>query len=312
MPIFPATGRRDAMFGARYDLPLERDITGRFLPWIVALMVWLAMLALAGAMAVSGIAERWDNGLAGTLTVEVAPRTGPEAAPEAEAAPDGRVGAALELLRSTPGVAAAEPLGGEELSDLLSPWLGGDAVLEDLPVPVLIDVRLAGEPPVDVGELSRRLAEAVPGAQVDDHQAWLDDLLAFARTLEALAFSIVALVGIAAMAAVVFVARAGLAIHARVVELLHLIGASDGYVARQFQRHVLGLALRGSIGGALLAALTLFGLRFAGGDLLGGLLPAVALSPLQLAALAVVPAAATLIAAATARATVMRSLERLP
>lgn len=299
------------MFEARYDLPLERDVTGRFLPWIIALMVWLAMLALAGAMAVSGMAERWDKGLAGTLTVQVAPRTGGDDGTETEA-PDGRVAAALDLLRATPGVAAAEPLGGEEVAGLLSPWLGEDAALDDLPVPALIDVRLSGDPSVDIPALSDRLAEAVPGAQVDDHQAWLGDLLSFARTLEALAVAVVALVGAAAMAAVIFVARAGLAIHARVVELLHLIGASDHYVARQFQRHVLGLALRGSIGGALLAALTLLGLRFAGGDLLGGLLPAVALSATQMAALAVVPAAAALTAAATARATVIRSLERLP
>lgn len=296
------------MFQARYDLPLERDVTGRFLPWIIALMVWLAMLALAGAMAVSGMADRWDKGLAGTLTVQVPPGAGGSEA----GTPDRRVEAALELLRATPGVAAAEPLGGGELSDLLSPWLGGEAALDDLPVPALIDVRLSGDPGVDAAALADRLAEAVPGTQVDDHQAWLDDLLALARTLEALAAAVVALVGAAAMAAVIFVTRAGLAIHARVVELLHLIGASDQYVARQFQRHVLGLALRGSIGGALLAALTLLGLRLAGGDLLGGLLPAVPLSPLQMSALAVVPAAAALTAAATARATVMRSLERLP
>jgi cell division transport system permease protein len=296
------------MFQARYDLPLERDVTGRFLPWIIALMVWLAMLALAGAMAVSGMADRWDKGLAGTLTVQVPPRAGGSEA----GTPDRRVEVALELLRATPGVAAAEPLGGDELSDLLSPWLGGDAALDDLPVPALIDVRLSGDPSVDASALADRLAEAVPGTQVDDHQAWLDDLLALARTLEALAAAVVALVGAAAMAAVIFVTRAGLAIHARVVELLHLIGASDQYVARQFQRHVLGLALRGSIGGALLAALTLLGLRLAGGDLLGGLLPEVPLSPLQMSALAVVPAAAALTAAATARATVMRSLERLP
>lgn len=306
----PATGRAAGRAGrrARYDLPLDRDETGRFLPWIVAAMSFLAVLALAGALALQAVAERWDSGLSGTLTVQVAPAAG-----RGPATLPARVEAALGVLRATPGVARAEPVPRAAVEGLLSPWLGAQGdLMRELPLPALIDVELArgggGGPGdrVDVAALGARLAAAAPGATVDDHQAWLGDLLGLARTAEALALGVVLMVAAALALAVVFVARAGLAIHAEVVELLHLIGAPDAYVARQFQRHVLGLAARGAFGGGAAAALTLLGLGLAS----GGALPAP--GALGWAALAAVPPAAAALAALTARLTVLRALARMP
>ncbi|HSK41056.1 MAG TPA: hypothetical protein VK943_14920 [Arenibaculum sp.] len=299
------------MFEARYDLPLERDVTGRFLPWMIAVMAFLAMLALAGAMLLSDLAERWDSGLTGTLTVEVSPPPGGDAAEHAR-----RVEAVVALLRASPGIGSAQALPRGDLEALLSPWLGEGALIEELPIPALIDVRLDRGAPdldaLDLDALSRRIAETVPGVRVDDHQAWLDGLIVLTRTVEVLAIAIVALVGGAAVGAVVFVARAGLAIHAPVVELLHLIGASDAYVARQFQRHVLGLAVRGALGGALLAAFALVALDLTARRIAPGLLPDLSLSPGQWATLAIVPVLAAVLAAVTARVTVLRTLARLP
>jgi cell division transport system permease protein len=293
------------MFRTHYDLPLQRDVTGRFLPWIIALMVYLAILAAAGAMMLSDTARRWDRGLAGTLTVQVPPL--PAGTPDLDA----RVRDALKILHATPGIAKAEALPNQRLQELLEPWLGSAAMGGDLPVPALIDVTLAGGR-IDMRGLAERLTAAVPGAELDDHAAWLKSLLALARALEMVALGVVALVGGAAVATVIFVSRAGLAIHGPVVELLHVMGAPDRYVAHQFQSHVLGLAVRGGVIGSVLAAVTLFALSRAGGELAGGLMPDMALGHDQLAVLAGIPVGASLLAAATARITVMRALARLP
>ncbi|QQP91613.1 hypothetical protein IGS68_10560 [Skermanella sp. TT6] len=293
------------MFRTHYDLPLQRDVTGRFLPWIIALMVYLAILAMAGSMVLSDMARRWDRGLAGTLTVQVPPL------PEGTPALDQRVQSALGVLRATPGIARADPLPRQDLQGLLEPWLGTGALNADLPVPAMIDVALAGGR-IDMNGLAQRLRAAVPGAELDDHAAWLKDLLAIARAVEAVALGILALVGGAAVATVIFVSRAGLAIHGQVVELLHVMGAPDRYVARQFQSHVLGLAIRGGIIGTVLAAATLIALKRAGGEYAAGLMPDMALNQLQLVSLAAVPAIAAVLAAVTARITVMRALARMP
>src|SRR3546814_8077793 len=66
-----------------------------------------------------------------------------------------------------------------------------------------------------------------------------------------MALVVVLLVVLAASIMVAFVPRMGLAAHQRSIELLHMIGAQDSYVARQFQNHALRLGLRGGLIGLL-------------------------------------------------------------
>jgi cell division transport system permease protein len=292
-------------FRKRFDLPLARDPTARFLLLITAVMVYLAALALAGALVVSDMARRWDSGLAGGLTVQVVPLSGPGAAPLAE-----RLEKTLAILRGTAGIRSATALSTDQVAHLLEPWLGREGAKDPmLPVPTLVDVVTAG--PVDVAALQSRLA-AVPGVTLDDHAAWLADLRAFAGSVELAAIGIVLLVGAAAVMSVVFAVRAGLAIHGNVVELLHLMGAPDRYVSRQFESHVLGLCLRGGACGLGLAALTLFAVARAAGSLRASLLPDASLSAGQWAALGLVPLIACALAVLTARWTVLRTLESMP
>lgn len=288
----------------RFDLPLAKDPTSRFLTWLTALMVYLAALALAGALLVSDMAQRWDTGLAGGLTVQIVPL------PAGAATLNERTEAALTVLRSTPGVKSATALTGDDIGRLLEPWLGKEATDPLLPMPRLIDVVTDG--PLDTAALAARLKSAAPGATLDDHAVWLADLRRFAGALHLAALAVVALIGGAGVMAVVFAVRAGLAIHHHVVELLHLMGATDRYVARQFESHVLSLTLRGGLGGLVLAAATLGGIGHAAAGLTASLLPTLSFDVWQLALLAVVPLAACLLAVVTARWTVLRTLESLP
>jgi len=221
-------------------LPLSRDASSRFLPWLIAFMVWLAAMALALVMILVAAGQQGHSGLAGTLTVQIIPAPGANAA-----ALDARVDRAVKLLRATPGVAAAAPVPDSRIAALLEPWLGKDALSADmnLPVPRLIDVRLDAGSAVDSAALGARLAAEIPGTALDDHGLWLDRLVALADALEAIAFAVVGLIGLAAIATVIFATRTGLAIHHEVVELLHLIGARNGYVARQFQGRAFWLGL---------------------------------------------------------------------
>ena len=123
------------MFARRSDLALDRDPLGRFLPWLIAFMVYLAVLALAGVLVINGTAGRWERGLGGTLTVQIAPADSAEAAAV-------RLRSALDVLRATPEVAHAEPIPKSRIVALLQPWLGGVDAALDLPLPQLMDVRL--------------------------------------------------------------------------------------------------------------------------------------------------------------------------
>ena len=296
------------MLFRRNDLPLERDPSGRFLPWLIALMVYIAALALVCAMTMAKMVERWDSGLSGSITVQIPP-------PEAAGSPGLREAAidrVIELLLDTEGVRNAEVLEPDEIAALLRPWLGAGASYGDLPLPALIAVGIDPAAAPDFDRLSRRLAEAVPGTLVDDHQSWLGQLLDLAQTIELVAALLVVLIGASAVTMVVFATRMGLAIHGRVIELLHLIGAQDSYVAREFETHALKLALRGGTVGLLLAIATivLVGRLFARIDT--ALLPELTLRPIEWAALALLPLAIAGVAMLTARFTVLGNLGRMP
>ncbi len=293
----------------RIDLPTDGDGSGRFLPWIIGLMVYLAALALAGMMALHGAIERWDSALAGTLTVQL------------PAAAGGELDAALTLLRATPGVERAEPLDAAANAALLERWLGPGLAADELRLPRLIDLRVDPARVIDPAALAKRLAAVAPSARLDDHRGWLDRLFAVALAIELVAAAIVALVAGAAVMSIVFATRTGLAIHHGTVEVLHLIGARDSFIAAQFQWPALRLGLRGGLIGLVPAVLTLLGLsQAAGGAAVGGAvvggaisaLPSLTLAPWQWAILLLLPIAAGITALATARFTVLRSLARMP
>jgi cell division transport system permease protein len=290
----------------RRDVPLDNDASARFLPWLIGFMVYLAVLALAAAIAVSNLTERWDKGLSNQVTAQIPPAM--DAGRDEQAA---RVEAALEVLRDAPGVARAEPVAPDRMRELLEPWLGPEAAGDDLPLPRLIDITINGADPPDLDALGRTLAASVPGATLDDHRRTLGRLLDVARSLQSLAIVVVALVAGAAVVTVVFVTRTGLAVHRQVIELLHLIGAQDGYVAAQFQRHVLRLGLIGGLAGLALAGAMVFALAQVFERGANAVVPEVSLGLLQWGALALTPFVAALVATLTARVTVLRTLARL-
>lgn len=289
-------------------VPLNSDATGRFLPWLVAVMVYLAALALVSAMAMSKIVTRWDHGLSGQITVQL-PVTENDLT-ETEIAT--RRDEVLALLRQSPGVLSADHIGRDETAALLEPWLGQASGLSELPLPDLIAVEIDQLDPPSTAQLTARLIEIVPGATIDDHQRWLGNLLNLARSIEIVATLVVFLVGLSAVIMVVFVTRMGLAVHYQIVELLHLVGAQDSYIAREFQVHSLKLGFFGGLVGLILAAVTILGITQLLGQADTALLPALTLKPLEWAILAALPLASALVAMLTARLTVLRTLSRIP
>jgi cell division transport system permease protein len=299
--------RLPRLFGRRNEVPLGDDEAGRFLPWIIGSMVFLAALAVASALTIAAASNRWNAELAGSATVQIAPASTEKSAPDTK--PEARMQAALTVLNATDGVLAARPVSDDAARALVSPWLGtGD--LGDIAMPQLIELTI-DQDHLDAKALQARLTAAVPGAEFDDHRRWVNALGDLARSLQAVALSVLALVCGVAVLAIVFATRSGLAVHGEIVEVLHLIGARDDYIASGFARYASVLALRGGVGGTVVAAGALFSLRLAGADFVSGLLPSLTLSPYAWVIIACLPIAAALLAALTAHLTVLAALARL-
>ena len=292
------------MLARRTDLALEQDSHSRFLPWLIAFMVFLAVLAMAGTFILNGLVASWDSNMSGTMTVQI---------PAAESPGQNKknVDKALKILRDTPGIAEARAVTPREMAELLEPWLGRATSLSDLPLPQLIDVTLASGAAVDVKALSARLNAAVPHAGVDDHRVWLERFLRLIRTVQAVAISVLVLIGLATVGTVIFTTRTGLAVHQEAIEVLHLIGAQDSYIARQFATRALMLALRGGLIGLALAVPTLIAIGILSAAMDAGVLPKLTMGVEEWLMIGMMPLLSALLAMVTARFTVLRSLARM-
>jgi cell division transport system permease protein len=205
-------------------------------------MAFLAVFALALSLASGRLAERWTAALAETATIRVS-------APPAQI--EAQVAAVLEVLRTTPGVAAARALSLDEQRALLAPWFGPDLPLESLPLPRLIEIR---ETPAgfDAEGLRMRLRAEAPGAVLDDHTRWRRPLVAAADRLRWLGWAAMALIAGATAAMITLAAQAALAANAQVIRVLRLVGARDLFIARAFVRRFTQRALTGAAAGTAL------------------------------------------------------------
>ena len=183
------------------------------------------------------------------------------------------------------------------------------------PAPRLIEVTLKPGQPVELEGLASALADSVPGAQLDDHKRWNNELASFATSTTAIGWSILLLIALATLATIIFATQAGLRTHREIVEVVHMIGAKDVFIAQEFQNHFLWLGLRGGIIGLLIALATLVGSSFLWDSretpIAAQYLPQIVGSPFHYLWLVLVPAAMGLIAMLTARFTVLRVLGRL-
>jgi len=226
------------------------SIAGRSLVAVVAIMTFLASLTTGAAMLVVSAASDWQSDVGSEVTIQVRPFSGHDL--------DADVRKAIEIARSTPGVADVRAYSKEESERLVEPWLGAGLKLDELPIPRMIVVRLLGGAQPDFAALRTALAAQVPSASLDDHRRWIERMRTMAGTVVAGGFAILALVVIVTMLSVTFATRGTIATNRPIVEVLHYVGATDSFVTRQFQRHFLALGLRGgAIGGG--AAMVLFG-----------------------------------------------------
>lgn len=285
------------------------SIGGRALVAVIAIMTFLAAMTTGGVMMVRNAAADWQSEVAREVTIQVRPAAGADT----EAA----VQQAAELARGFPGLSDVRVYSREESARLLEPWLGSGLSIEDLPVPRVIVLRFAGGRPPDLSGLRRSLAAAVPAATLDDHRGWIGRMRAMSDAAVITGAVILVLMLAAMVLSVTFATRGAMATNRPIVEVLHLVGARDGFIAAEFQRHFLVLGFKGGVigGGAAMALFALAGMLggwlsgTAAGDQLAALFGAFSIGWEGYAALLVLIVVAAAVTAGASRHTVNQTLE---
>lgn len=283
-------------------LPEGRERVG-LLPWVIAVMMYLTGLTAVGGVSLYGALGAWSGQLQQRVTVQIiTPDDGLR---------EEQTQAALDTLSQIRGVSSARRLSDDEVNLLLEPWLGGGNLVDDLPVPTLIDVELDEAAPATLATLRDRLHQDAPGATLDDHQQWLAQVKRLVSVLVFTLIFILALVLMATVAIVVFGTRSRLAMYDGTVEIMHLIGADDGQISKEFEWRFLNQGLRGGAMGAFAALVTLFALSLSSGFGEMALLPTLTLDLQNLLLLLLIPLISAVMTMVTARLTVMRALKRM-
>ena len=294
--LAPFRGRR-----ASGLLPQAR--LGGPMPWVIAIMVALTVVAASGALALSNIVSTASGDVAGRATVQVI-----EPDPASRAAQVRRI---ETVLAQDPAVAGFRVIPEADIAELLEPWLGTDEEMEAVPLPALIDLELRGRSERQVYErLEAALKEVAPQARIDAQSEWLAPVLSALSALKWMALALIAMLGFVAAAAVWLAARNALGGNRDTIEIVHLLGGSDDQIARIFQRSILLDAIAGGTLGLVAggAAVLLLGRQFSA--LQSGMVAGGSLSALDWIAIALVPLFAIAIAVYTARMTVLSSLRK--
>lgn len=217
------------------------SVANKALVFVIAIMTFLGTLTGGAASLVREASVEWSSSVTREMTIQVKPMLGRDLLVD--------VARAREIALSSPGVLQAIATSKEESSAMLKPWLGSNLDLSDLPVPILINVRFDRSSPPLAPTLASSLKNQLPSAVLDDHRAWASRLYALANGLVAVAFIVLVLVLAAMALAVAFATRGAMAGSREIIDVLHLVGASDGFIAKEFQRHFLWLGIAGALGG---------------------------------------------------------------
>ncbi|OJW54002.1 MAG: hypothetical protein BGO67_08025 [Alphaproteobacteria bacterium 41-28] len=236
----------------RQDLPLKNDIAARFVPKIVALMVYLGTLCFVFTLFMIHSTHSWESQFSSDLSIEI---------PTFPGTPSGMLQSrVLQLLNNTPGVRHAVAVPQKDMANLFHSILGEEVNIDLLSMPVIIDVTLDGKKMIDTKSLEAHLKNISPHIQLLDHRAWHSQVSSLIHTSVMLALLITFLVLFAALATTIFATRTSLLIHRQIIEVLSLIGATNTYIANQFQTNALKQGLIASTLGSFLAFLTFLGI----------------------------------------------------
>ncbi len=224
----------------------ERSVAGRTLLLMITIMSFLSAVTLGGVVLVQKSAIAWSSDVGREVTIQIRPVEGEVM--------ESNLRTAVALAEATPGVASAHALTLEESQKLIEPWLGVGLDLTAIEVPRLVVVQLGDPVDADIEKLNRDLT-AIKGASLDTHAAWRQQLNTMAGAVVLSGLMVLGLIGVATVLAIIFATRGAMASNREIVDVLHYIGASNKFIAGEFQGRFLSIGLQGGLLGAFAATL---------------------------------------------------------
>lgn len=275
------------------------------MPWVIAIMMFLTVLASAAGLALNHGARSLSANVSDRVTIQIA---------EADSAARSRaVGRVVSLLGTTEGIDNITIVPEAELSRQLAPWLGSDLRIGDIPVPALIDADLiapADERETRIAALDKAVTAISAAARVEPHATYLAPLARLVGAIGWLSFCVVALMVAATGAVVVLAARGAHATHRGTIDIIHMLGATDAQIVHLFQRRMTLDALFGAAVGFAWAVAVILLIGRSVAAVTSDLVQSATLPGFAWVLLPLLPLAGVGVAWLSARITLQRALQR--
>lgn len=302
--------KSDLVTGRRGEINTEDDDTSAFMYVLTSIYMYLFIVVLAIVMAINAMADSWKKDIMGSVTVQIIPVEDENKHVDAEKTLE-QQNKVLQYIENLSAVASAKALDTQTIEKLMTPWLGNKVNISSLPIPILLDVKLKPNSELNYDEVTRGLRQVSEYASIDNHRLWLNRLLKFAASLKNIAITVLLMViGICAFS-IYYSTRTSLGININSIEILHIIGAKDDYIARQYARNFVKIGFFSGIIGLMAAIPSIILVAKYGVSTGSGLIKGAQLSTLAWSLIMTTPLFSALYAMIVSYFTVKKSLEKM-
>ena len=286
------------------ELPINEGYSKTFLTVIVAVSVFLFAITLSGVLGINSMFENSRKQVVSNLTVQVLPL------PNYEESKKDLLNI-VSFLERYPDITEVSVLSDYEIRSLLEPWLGNNVDIELLPIPKLLDVKINTQKNFDYKELTVRLSEVSPQASINDHNLWLSRLLKFINSLKMLALTVLILVASGSVISIVYAAQTSLNVHKEIIQILHIMGATDKYIALNYVKQITTHSIIAGIIGTLIAIPAILIVGSMAKAIEAGIFNTVTFGLDSWFIILMLPLASAILVATTAYITVIKALRRM-
>jgi cell division transport system permease protein len=292
------------------EITVEDEDTSLFMYVLSSIYMYLFVVVLAMVMSIHSMVNNWEKDITGSITVQVIPVEDEHKKIDTEKT-QVEINKVLQYMENVSGVKSVHVLDAEAINKLMTPWLGNKVDVSTLPIPQLLDIQLKDDAEINYDEITRNLHKITANASIDNHRLWLNRLLKFANSLNSLALAVLTMVVIICAFSIYYSTRTSLGINTNSIEILHIVGAQDDYIAKQYARSYAKIGFFSGVIGLMLAVPTIIFISKYAISAGSGLLSGAGLTQLNWIMMMFTPVFSLLFAKFTAYYTVRKSLEKM-
>lgn len=230
--------------GFRPDISFQKDDAYRFLPKIIALVMTMVAFMLFLAVSLGSTLQESSQAQSNTILIHVPAQDGQEEISQN----------LLKEMSALENVDQAELVSSKALGEQMKPWLGELEEMDKLPMPILVKIILKGDYSNEAFKAIAEKAKTIHESVIINAPAeWSENYSRFSSMIQWVLWLFSGALFAGLVGLMIFASTTAIKLHHRAVILLHSIGATDNYIAAQFQANAALLAIRGAVIGTVVA-----------------------------------------------------------